>query len=44
MRSPFETRPDIFGPRPDVGSEDDWEALMEVGGRPPPRTTVLELS
>ncbi|VDP06241.1 unnamed protein product [Heligmosomoides polygyrus] len=30
MRSPFETRPDIFGPRPDVGSEDDWEALMEI--------------
>ncbi|VDM78694.1 unnamed protein product [Strongylus vulgaris] len=30
MRSPFEARPDIFGPRPDVGNEDDWEALMEI--------------
>ncbi|WKX89364.1 hypothetical protein Q1695_008760 [Nippostrongylus brasiliensis] len=30
MRSPFEPRPDIFGPRPDVSSEDDWEALMEI--------------
>ncbi|EPB77714.1 zinc finger, C2H2 type [Ancylostoma ceylanicum] len=30
MRSPFEARPDIFGPRPEVGNEDDWEALMEV--------------
>ncbi|KIH58076.1 zinc finger, C2H2 type [Ancylostoma duodenale] len=30
MRSPFEPRPDIFGPRPEVGNEDDWEALMEI--------------
>ncbi|VDM52109.1 unnamed protein product [Angiostrongylus costaricensis] len=32
MRSPFEQHPDIFAPRPDIGStEDDWEALMEKG-------------
>uniref|UniRef100_A0A0K0DBG1 Sal-like protein 3 n=1 Tax=Angiostrongylus cantonensis TaxID=6313 RepID=A0A0K0DBG1_ANGCA len=31
MRSPFEQHPDIFAPRPDIGStEDDWEALMEI--------------
>ncbi|VDO38990.1 unnamed protein product [Haemonchus placei] len=30
MRPPFEPRPDIFGQRPDVGTEDDWEALMEI--------------
>ncbi|XGW21344.1 hypothetical protein V3C99_004361, partial [Haemonchus contortus] len=30
MRPPFEPRPDIFGQRPDMGTEDDWEALMEI--------------
>ncbi|KAK5974788.1 hypothetical protein GCK32_019582 [Trichostrongylus colubriformis] len=30
MRPPFDPRPEMFGQRPDVGSEDDWEALMEV--------------
>ncbi|PIO58687.1 zinc finger, C2H2 type, partial [Teladorsagia circumcincta] len=30
MRPPFDPRPDIFGQRPDVSSEDDWEALMEI--------------
>ncbi|KAK6022309.1 zinc finger, C2H2 type, partial [Ostertagia ostertagi] len=30
MRPPFEPRPDLFGQRPDVSTEDDWEALMEI--------------